>query len=119
MAEAKPAGSPGARPVGVQSDTYESETDHREMMQQDLMAVARWLTNRADRRKKLKPIRSAKVLEPGIYYNAGTTMVDRLYEPQRVALGHRMFRITKDPAASAGEVWRAVGNPGAKDGKDL
>lgn len=111
MAEARPEGRPGERPVGVQSDTYESETTQREMMRQDLMAVARWLTDRADRRRKLKPIRSAKVLKPGIYYNAGTTMVDRLYEPQRVALGHRMFRITKNPAATASEVWKAVGNP--------
>ncbi|MBA2510877.1 MAG: hypothetical protein H0V28_05280 [Rubrobacteraceae bacterium] len=100
-----------SRPRSVRSDTYESETNDREMMRADLMAVARWLTNRADRRRKLKPIRNAKVLKPGVYYNAGTTMVDRLYEPQRVALGHRMFRITRDPAASAAEVWKAVGNP--------
>lgn len=100
----------GSRPTSVQSDTYEAETTEREMMQGDLMAVARWLTDRADRRRKLKPVRSAKVLKPGVYYNAGTTMVDRLYEPQRVALGHRMFRITKDPSASAAEVWKAVGN---------
>ncbi|AHY47853.1 Hypothetical Protein RradSPS_2570 [Rubrobacter radiotolerans] len=111
MAEARPPGRPGERAAGVQSDTYEAEGSHREAMQSDLLAVARWLTESAERRKRLKPIRSAKVLRPGIYYNAGTTMVDRLYAPQRVALGHRMFRITKDPAASAREVWRAVGNP--------
>jgi hypothetical protein len=111
VAEARPPGRPGERAAGVESDTYEAEGSHREMMQSDLLAVARWLTESVERRRKLKAIRSAKVLAPGIYYNAGTTMVDRIYTPQRVALGHRMYRITEDPAASAGEVWRSVGNP--------
>ena len=32
--------------------------------------------------RNLKPIRSAKVLEPGVYYNMGTGMVDRIYTPR-------------------------------------
>lgn len=113
------ATSGSSRPASVQSDTYEAETTDREAMRDDLMSVARWLTGRADRRRKLKPIRNAKVLKPGIYYNAGTTMVDRLYEPQRVALGHRMSRITKDPSATAEAVWKAVGNPNGSKRKGV
>jgi hypothetical protein len=55
-------------------------------------------------RSHMKPIRSSKVLEPGVYYNAGTRMVERLHTPQRPALGNRMFRISKNPAESADEL---------------
>jgi hypothetical protein len=48
------------------------------------------------------------VLEPGVYYNMGTGMVDRIFTPQRVALGHKMFRITSDPAAPVEEIRRKV-----------
>ena len=46
------------------------------------------------------------MLQPGVYYNMGTGMVDRVYTPQHVALGHKMFRISGDPAAPAEELRR-------------
>jgi hypothetical protein len=79
----------------------------REMMQQELMDLGVWLVEHPEAAtKNLEPIRRAKVLEPGVYYNMGTGMVDRIYTPQRVALGHRMFRISRDPASSAEEIRR-------------
>jgi hypothetical protein len=77
----------------------------REAMQQELMDLGAWLVEHPEAaRKNLEPIRSAKVLEPGVYYNMGTGMVDRIYTPQHVALGHRMFRISSDPAAPLEEI---------------
>ena len=79
----------------------------REMMQQDLMDLGVWLTKHPEEASKnLKPIRSAKVLQPGVYYNMGTGMVDRMFTPQRVALGHKMFRISRDPASPVEEIRR-------------
>ena len=81
----------------------------REMMQQDLMDLGVWLVEHPEAAlRNLKPIRSAKVLEPGVYYNMGTGMVDRIFTPQRVALGHRMFRISRDPASPAKEIRRTA-----------
>jgi hypothetical protein len=81
----------------------------REMMQQDLMDLGVWLVEHPEAaNRNLKPIRSAKVLEPGVYYNLGTGMVDRIFTPQRVALGHRMFRISRDPASPAEEIRRTA-----------
>ena len=81
----------------------------REMMQQDLMDLGVWLVEHPEAaNRNLKPIRSAKVLEPGVYYNLGTGMVDRIFTPQRVALGHRMFRISRDPASAAEEIRRTA-----------
>ena len=78
-------------------------------MQQELMDLGVWLVEHPEAAgKNLKPIRSAEVLEPGVYYNRGTGMVDRIYTPQRVALGHNMFRISRDPAASVDEIQRRV-----------
>jgi hypothetical protein len=77
----------------------------REMMQQDLMDLGVWLVEHPEAAlRNLKPIRNAKVLEPGVYYNMGTGMVDRIYTPQSVALGHKMFRISRDPASSVEEI---------------
>ena len=77
----------------------------REMMQQDLMDLGVWLVEHPEAaNRNLEPIRSAKVLEPGVYYNMGTGMVDRIYTPQSVALGHKMFRISRDPATPAEEI---------------
>ncbi|MBA2693299.1 MAG: hypothetical protein H0U65_12565 [Rubrobacter sp.] len=59
-------------------------------------------------RKYMKPIRSSKILDPGVYYNAGTRMVERLHAPQRPALGNRMYRISKNPAESADELERKI-----------
>jgi hypothetical protein len=81
----------------------------REMMQQELMDIGVWLSEHPEAAtKNLEPIRSAKALQPGVYFNMGTGMVDRIYTPQRVALGHKMFRISKDPAAPVDEIRRRV-----------
>jgi len=94
-------------PEDTASDTYKAERSHREMMQQELMDLGVWLIEHpAAATKNLKPIRSAKLLQPGVYYNMGTGMVDRVYTPQHVALGHKMFRISGDPAAPAEELRR-------------
>jgi len=78
-------------------------------MQQELMDLGAWLAERPGTAKKnLKPIRSAKLLEPGVYYNMGTGMVDRIYTPQHVALGHRLFRVSSDPAAPVEEIRRKI-----------
>jgi hypothetical protein len=79
----------------------------REMMQQELIDLGRWLTEHPEAaHRNLKPIRSARALEPGVYYNGGTGMVDRIYSPQHVPLGHRLFRISTDPAAPVSELKR-------------
>jgi hypothetical protein len=85
------------------------ERHSREMMQQELMDLGVWLIEHPEAApRNLEPIRSAKVLEPGVYYNRGTGMVDRIYTPQHVALGHEMFRISRDPAAPVEEIRRRV-----------
>jgi hypothetical protein len=90
------------------------EERSREMMQQELMDLGLWLVEHPEAASKnLKAIRSAKVLEPGIYYNMGTGMVDRIFTPQRVALGHKMFRVSSDPASPVEEIRRkAMGGKG-------
>jgi hypothetical protein len=96
-------------PEDTTSDTQRAESSHRETMQQDLMDLGAWLSEHPGAApKNLKPIRSAKVLDPGVYYNMGTGMVDRLFSPQRVALGHKMFRVSRDPAAPVEEIRRRV-----------
>ena len=85
------------------------ERRNREMMQRELMDLGVWLIEHPESApRNLKPIRTAKVLEPGVYYNRGTGMVDRIYTPQHVALGHEMFRISSDPAAPVEEIRRRV-----------
>ena len=85
------------------------ERHSRERMQQELMDVGVWLIEHPEAAtKNLEPIRSAKALEPGVYYNMGTGMVDRIYTRQRVALGHKMFRISRDPASPAEEIRRTA-----------
>ena len=85
------------------------ESHSREMMQQELMDLGVWLIEHPEAApRNLEPIRSAKVLEPGVYYNMGTGMVDRIFSPQRVALGHKMFRISRDPASPVEEIQRRV-----------
>jgi hypothetical protein len=96
-------------PEDTTSDTYLAERSQREMMRQELMDLGVWLSEHPEAApRNLKPIRSAKVLRPGVYYNRGTGMVDRIYSPQRVALGHRMFRISSDPEAPVEEIRRRV-----------
>jgi len=83
------------------------ERRSREMMQQELMDIGVWLVEHPESAtRNLQPIRSARALLPGVYYNKGTGMVDRIYTPQRVALGHKMFRISRDPAMPAEEIRR-------------
>jgi hypothetical protein len=96
-------------PEETGSDTYRVEGSHREMMQQELMDLGVWLIEHPEAAvSNLEPIRSARVLEPGVYYNMGTGMVDRIYSPQHVALGHRLFRISSDPGAPVEEIRRKV-----------
>jgi hypothetical protein len=96
-------------PEDTTSDTQRAQSSRREMMQQDLMDLGRWLTENPEMApKNLKPIRSSKTLDPGVYYNMGTGMVDRLFSPQRVALGHKMFRISRDPASPVEAIRRRV-----------
>jgi hypothetical protein len=91
------------------SATYKAERSHREMMQQELMDLGVWLTEHPNAaHENLEPIRSAKMLEPGVYYNRGTGMVDRIYSSQHVPLGHRLFRISSDPAAPVEVIRRKV-----------
>ena len=43
-----------------------------------------------------------------MYFNLGTGMVDRIFRPQHVPLGHKLFRINTDPAAPVEELRRKV-----------
>ncbi len=81
----------------------------RERMQQELMDLGVWLTEHPEAaRKNLKPIRDRVVLDPGVYYNSGTGMIERIYAPQHIALGTRMFRVNGDPAAPLEKIRRRV-----------
>ena len=96
-------------PEDTTSDTWRDETTHREAMTQDLMLLGRWLSEHPEAApKNLKPIRSARLLRPGVYYNMGTGTVDRVFTPQHVALGHKMFRVTTDPDAPVEELRRKI-----------
>ncbi len=100
------SGSSGER-SDTRSASYEADPSRREAMQQELMDLGVWLTNHPKIRKKnLKPIRGSVVLDPGVYYNTGTGMVERIYSPQHIALGARWFRIKSDPAAPVEEIRR-------------
>jgi hypothetical protein len=99
-------GSGGER-GDTSSATYEADPSRREGMQQELMDLGVWLTEHPKVLKKnLKPIRGSVVLDPGVYYNTGTGMVERIYSPQHIALGARWFRIKSDPAAPVEEIRR-------------
>ena len=81
----------------------------RETIQQELMDLGVWLGEHPKAaRKNLKPIRGSVFLEPGVYYNIGTGMVERIYAPQHMALGSRVFRVKRDPAAPVEEIQRRV-----------
>ena len=91
------------------SATYQAESSHREIMQQELMDLGAWLSeNPKAAKKNLKPIRGSVELDPGVYYNTGTGMVERIYTPMHVALGARWFRVNTDPAAPVQEIRRRV-----------
>ena len=94
-------------PEDTTSSTWHAESSQREMMEQGLMDLGAWLSGRPDvARKNLKPVRNAKLLQPGVYFNRGTGMVDRIFAPQHVALGHQMFRISQNPTAPIEEIRR-------------
>ena len=81
----------------------------RETMQQELMDLGAWLGEHPEAAKKnLKPVRGSVLLDPGVYYNIGTGMVERIHAPQHMALGSRVFRIKTDPAAPVEEIRRRV-----------
>ncbi len=102
-------GSAGGTSTDTPSATSHSESSLREAMQQELIDLGRWLTEHPKARdKNLKPVRGSVILQPGIYYNSGTGMVERIYTPQHIALGARWFRVSKDPAASTDDVRRRV-----------
>ena len=102
--------SPRGREHGdTRSETYERNPSSREAMQQELMDLGVWLGEHPEvARKHLKPIRGSVVLDPGVYYNIGTGMVERIYTPQHIALGSRVFRVKSDPAAPVEEIQRKV-----------
>ena len=96
-------------PEDTPSATYRAEPSQREGMSQELMQLGRWLAeNPRAAVKNLKPIRSVEVIKPGVYYNMGTGMVDRIFTPQHVALGHKMFRVSTDPAAPIDDIRRRI-----------
>ncbi len=91
------------------SDTWRAETTFREAPQQELMDLGAWLAEHPKAASKnLKPIRNTVILDPGVYYNRGTGVVERLYSPQHSALGHQVFRVSTDPAAPVEEIRRKV-----------
>jgi len=91
------------------SETYQADSSNREMMQQELMDLGAWLTEHPEAAgKHLKPVRGGVILDPGVYYNTGTGMIDRIYAPQHIALGARWFRVSGDPAAPIEEIRRRV-----------
>jgi hypothetical protein len=102
--------SPGSSERGdARSATYEVDPSRREAMQQELMDLGVWLGEHPEAaRKNLKPIRGSVLLEPGVYYNIGTGMVERIFAPQHMALGSRVFRVKRDPAAPVEEIRRRV-----------
>ena len=91
------------------SQTSESDPSRREAMERPLMELSVWLSeNPKKMQKNLKAVRRQVVLDPGVYYNSGIRMIERLYDPQHVALGHKMFHINSDPAAPVAEIRRRV-----------
>lgn len=96
-------------PDDTPSSTFRAERTHRERVEQELLKLGGWLVEHPRAAlKNLKPMRGAGPLEPGIYFNQGTGVVERLYSPQRRALGSKMFRVSSDPAAPVDEIRRRV-----------
>lgn len=96
-------------PGDTPSATFHAERTHRERIEQELLTLGGWLVEHPRAaRKNLKPMRGAGPLEPGVYFNQGTGVVERFYRSQRRALGSRMFRVNSDPAAPVEEIRRKV-----------
>jgi hypothetical protein len=95
--------------IGDEGKAYLAGTSRREAMDGRLMELAVWLSEHPkEARKNLKAIRRGNPIDPGVYYNSGLRMIERLYRPQHVALGNKMFRISTDPAAPLEEIRRKV-----------
>ena len=108
MSEGTPRGTRVAS-GDTRSETYHADPSTREAPQQELIDLGRWLIDHPEARdKNLKPVRGSVVLEPGVYYNTGTGMVERIYAPMHVALGARWFRVKNDPGAPISEIRRRV-----------
>ena len=91
------------------SQTSEAEPSRREAMERPLMELSVWLSEHPKKmQKNLKAVRRQVVLDPGVYYNSGIRMIERLYDPQHVPLGHKIFHINSDPAAPVAEIRRRV-----------
>jgi hypothetical protein len=96
-------------PDDTSSGTFRAERTHRERIEQKLLRLGGWLAEHPRTTlKNLKPMRGAGPLEPGVYYNQGTGVVERIYSPQRRALGSKMFRVSSDPAAPVAEIRRKI-----------
>jgi hypothetical protein len=102
------ASSPWGERGDARSETHERDPSSREAMQQELMDLGVWLSEHPESRKNLKPIRGSVVLDPGVYYNTGTGLVERIYAPQHMALGSRVFRVKSDPGSPVEEIRRKV-----------
>lgn len=108
VAEVRPGEDTGTG-VTRDSTTYFEQSSRREAMNGRLMELAVWLSEHPkEARKNLKAIRRGNPIDPGVYYNSGLRMIERLYRPQHVALGNKMFRISTDPAAPLEEIRRKV-----------
>jgi hypothetical protein len=108
MSESTPRGT-RVSTGDTRSDTHRAENSAREAPQQELMDLGAWLAEHPEAaRKNLKPVRNTVVLDPGVYYNRGTGVVERLYSPQHAALGHQLFRVSTDPGASVEQIRRKV-----------
>lgn len=87
------------------SATFKAETSQREALHsQELMDLGAYLVDHPEARARLKARRTSRPLGPGVYFNAGTGMVERVFREQRVALGARYFRIVSDPEAGVQEI---------------
>jgi hypothetical protein len=94
-------------PADTPSATFKAETTHREATQrQELLDLGAYLVDHPEARAGLKAHRTSRPLEPGVYFNAGTGMVERVYRTQRIALGARYFRVSSDPDATVEEIRR-------------
>jgi hypothetical protein len=108
VAEVRPGEDTGTG-ITHNSTTHFDQPSQREAMNARLMELAIWLSEHPkEARKNLKAIRRGNPMDPGVYYNSGLRMIERLYRPQHVALGNKMFRISTDPAAPLEEIRRKV-----------
>ncbi len=105
-------------PEETTSDTWRAEPTFREAPQQELMDLGVWLAEHPEAvSKNLERAHKDIVLPPGVYFNRGTGVVERLYSPQHAALGHQVYRVSRDPAAPIEEIQRKV-KAGSSQGRE-